>query len=108
MDFESELQYLIDNEYFNKHGYGMVVATSKGMDSIWGETKYSPKMQIPYRSIKTSKDNVEEIFKLKPEVYGIGINLVSLLKVASNYFKRKNAKKNLKNYSKKLKEKLRN
>lgn len=48
------------------------------------------KQELEFRNASKQENTKEEIFKLSPELYGIGINLKAIWRKLKSYFKSKN------------------
>lgn len=70
IDFETEIDYLIEAGYFKRYGIIHVIPTVSGMNKIWGVTTNTPK--------ETTATAEEDVFILRPEIYGLGVNLKAL------------------------------
>lgn len=43
VDFETELNYLVDAGYFQRYGASNIIPTAEGINRIWGSTSHRPK-----------------------------------------------------------------
>lgn len=71
IDFGTELNYLIEAGYFQRYGASNVTATINGINKMWGGTSHLPQNSSPPKG-------GQEIIKLQPEFYGVGINLKAI------------------------------
>jgi len=78
-DFDAELNYLIEVGYFRKIGTHFIRPTAEGYDKIWGKTTHS--------SNTNPMSDESDLLKLKPEFYGVGINLKVLWNRIKMFFK---------------------
>lgn len=70
IEIYTERDYLEEMGFFVRYATWSIRATGRGIDKIWGATSHSP-----YHNLSNQND---EIIKLAPEVWGIGVNLKAL------------------------------
>ena len=86
-DFEAELSYLIESKYFERHANHFIIPTAHGINKIWGGTTNLP-LGVGSDNAKNTAGKTEEVLKLSPEFYGIGINFKALLRKIKDRFKK--------------------
>lgn len=76
----TEKDCLIEMGFFLRHAVWCILATAKGIDKIWGNTSHSSYIKF--------FEQEEEIVKLAPECWGVGINLKAAWRWLKKGFKK--------------------